>query len=115
MTVFDSVNETATKATEVGENYVKATQEYYQLKIFQQLSIQFSALCKIAIIGGLLFLGFIFMATAGAIALGRYLGSASLGCLIIGVFLIIVSMLVYWKRKAIDTKVIQKLSVTFFN
>ena len=55
------------------------------------------------------------MATAGAIALGRYLGSASLGCLIIGVFLIIVSMLVYWKRKAIDTKVIQKLSVTFFN
>lgn len=115
MTVFDSVNETANKATKIGENYVKTTQEYYQLKIFQQLSIQFSALCKIAVIGGLLFLGFIFMATAGAIALGKYLGNPALGCVFIGLFLIVLSFLVYWKRKAIDTRVIQKLSLTFFN
>ncbi|WP_340201859.1 hypothetical protein [Ascidiimonas sp. W6] len=115
MTVFDSVNETANKATKTGEDYLKASRDYYQLKIFQQLAIQFSALCKIALVGGLIFLAFIFMATAGAIALGNYLENTALACLIIAGILIIFALLVYWKRKMIDTKVVRKLSLTFFN
>jgi hypothetical protein len=115
MSVFESVNETARKATKTGENYLKASREYYQLKIFQQLAVQFSAFCKISIIGGILFLALVFLATAGAIALGNYLDSPALGCLFIGAILLLFSLIAFWNRKAIDAKVIKILSVTFFD
>lgn len=115
MSVFESLNETTQKASETGEKYLKASGEYYRLKVFQQLAVQFSTLCKLAVIGGILFLAIVFFATAGAIALGNYLKNMALGCLFIGGILLLISLIVYWNRKAIDSKVIKKLSIIFFN
>ena len=84
MSLFDSLNHNSSEAVDIGKKYVETTKEYYKLKLFQQTTNAFSFLSKMAVIGGLLFLGLIFMTVSGAIALGNALGSIILSCLIIG-------------------------------
>lgn len=114
MSILDSVNETAGKATKTGEAYAKATQEYYRLKVFQQLSLQLSSILKIALMGGLLFLAMVFFTVAGAITLGEYLENMALGLVLIGGFLVLVALVVLLLRKQLETGVIKKLSAVFF-
>ncbi|CAN0590876.1 unnamed protein product, partial [Ectocarpus sp. 12 AP-2014] len=51
MGVIDSLNETSNKAIDVGEVYYKKTQEYYRLKVFQQLTMTTGMLLKTAVFG----------------------------------------------------------------
>ena len=115
MAILESINNATSKAVKVGEDYIKSSQEYYTLKIFQQLSYSFSTLYKIIIIGSFLLLGVIFITISGALYLGEYLNSMPLGCLIVGGILFIVAGVVYLLRKYIDKSVIQKIGNKFFN
>ncbi len=115
MSIIQSLNETSEKAVDTGEVYLKKTQEYYKLKVFQQLTLTVSMLCKIAIIGVLLFLGFIFFIVSGTIALAEVIDNTSLACIIVGGFLFILSILVYFLRGKIDTAVIKTTAKTFFD
>lgn len=115
MAILESINNVTNKAVEVGEDYVKSSQEYYTLKIFQQLSYSFSTLYKIILIGSFILLGVIFITISGAVFLGDYLNSMPLGFLIVGGLLFIVAGVVYLSRKFIDKSVIQKLGNKFFN
>ena len=60
MSLFDSLNHNSSEAVDIGKKYVETTKEYYKLKLFQQTTNAFSFLSKMAVIGGLLFLGLIF-------------------------------------------------------
>ncbi|MBQ4820540.1 hypothetical protein [Aquimarina sp. MMG016] len=115
MGVIDALNETSNKAYDSGETYIKTSQEYYKLKAFQQLARAFSFLSKLAIIGGLLFLGLIFLTVAGAIWLGQTIGSTSLACLLMSVMLFICTIIGYLLRKQIDKNIIKKMSKEFFD
>ena len=115
MSLFDSLNHNSSEAVDIGKKYVETTKEYYKLKFFQQTTNAFSFLSKMAVIGGLLFLGLIFMTVSGAIALGNALGSIILSCLIIGAALMLLALLLYFIRKQIDKTVIKKMSETFFD
>ena len=115
MAILESINNATNKAVKVGEDYVKSSQEYFILKIFQQLSYSFSTLYKIIIIGSFLLLGVIFITISGALYLGEYLNSMPLGCLIVGGILFIVAGIVFLLRKYIDKSVIQKIGKNFFN
>lgn len=115
MAIIESINNVTNKAVEVGEDYIKSSQEYYTLKIFQQLSYSFSTLYKIIIIGSFLLLGVIFITISGALYLGEFLNSMPLGCLIVGGILFIVAGVVYLLRKYIDKSVIHKVGNKFFN
>ncbi len=115
MNIFESINESTSNAVKSGENYVSYTEKYLKLKIFQQLSFSFSALVKIAIVGGFIFLGLIFLAIAGAIALGDLLGSIPLGILLIGLLLMLFALIAYVSRKSIDKILIRKISKSFFD
>ncbi|MDB4293252.1 hypothetical protein N9954_07555 [Maribacter sp.] len=115
MGVIDSLKQTSSKAMDTGETYLRKTQEYYTLKAFQQLAISASLLSKLLLVGGLVFLGFIFLVVGGVIALGDYLNSLLLACLIIGFVLILIAVIVFFLRKHMDTAVIRKLSKEFFN
>ncbi|RKN75134.1 hypothetical protein [Ulvibacterium marinum] len=114
MSVFESLNDTSNKAVDVGEQYYKKTQEYYKLKIFQQLAMVMGRFCKIALIGGLFFISLIIMAVAGILALGRLMENTILACLVIGLFFLILGGLVYRFRTKIDNFIVQKLSTDFF-
>lgn len=114
MGVIDSLNETSNKAVDVGEQYYRKTQEYYTLKVFQQISMTTGMLFKIAIIGGMGFLCLIFFSIAGIIFLGNLLESMVQSCLIAGLVFFVFLILIYIFRRKIDDVIVKKLSVKFF-
>lgn len=115
MGIIDSLNETSNKAIDVGEVYYKKTQEYYRLKVFQQLTMTTGMLLKIAVIGGLAFLALIFLTVAGIIYLGNILESMVGACLIAGALFIVLLIVAYIFRRKIDNMLVKKLSVKFFS
>lgn len=115
MNIFESIDKSTTNAVKSGGNYIKCTEEYLTLKIFQQLSLFFSTLIKIAIVGGFIFLGFIFLAIAGAIALGNLLENTSLGVLIVGLLLLLFAWISFILRRLIDKTLLRKISKSFFD
>jgi ABC-type siderophore export system fused ATPase/permease subunit len=115
MNIFESINESTTNVVKSGEDYIKYTHAYYKLKIFQLLSLSFSQIIKLALVGVFLFLGLIFLAIAAAIALGNLLGSISLGILIVGLTLILFGLIPYALRKRIDKTILNKFSKSFFD
>ncbi|WP_452219648.1 hypothetical protein [Lacinutrix salivirga] len=115
MSIFESLNNTTDKATDLGDKYVKTSHDYLKLKAFQQLSLSISMIVKLFAIGSLVFLGLIFLAISSAIAIGNALESFTLGCLIVALIFIICAVIVYFLRKHIDKKIIRKISIKFFN
>lgn len=115
MNIFESVNETSEKITDAGETYIKKSQEYYTLKVFQQLSVSISLVTKVLIIGGLLFIALFFVAFALAMFIGESLGNVALGYVITAVAFLLISGVVYFNRHHINNKVVRSLSIKFFN
>ena len=115
MSILQSLDDTTNKATKSGEDYINKTRKYYELKVFQQLTILSSYVLKIAIVGSLSVLGLIFLAISGAAALGSYFESTALGYLSMGLIFFIIGFIIYLSRKSIDRLIIQKLSKTYFD
>ncbi|MEM5564367.1 hypothetical protein WNY78_04600 [Psychroserpens sp. AS72] len=115
MTVFESLNETTDKATDTAERYLKTSKDYFVLKVFQQLTLTLSFLTKFAVIGVLITLAFIFMAVAGAMAIGEKLDNLPLGYLIVGFIFLILSLIVYFFRNRINSKIISSVGDKFFD
>ena len=113
--IFESINSTSDKAVDVGEKYLKDTQEYYKLKIFQQLTISISMMAKVLAIGGILFIGLIFLSIAGAVAIGQWLDNPALGWVIMSGIFFFIGLIIYATRNVINEKIIAKLSPKFFN
>ncbi|WP_405411798.1 hypothetical protein [Maribacter sp. Asnod1-A12] len=115
MGIIDSLNETSNKAIDVGEVYYKKTQEYYRLKVFQQLTMTTGMLLKMAVIGGLAFLALMFITVAGVVFLANILDSMVGACLLAGGLFILLLILAYIFRSKLDNMLVKKLSVKFFN
>ena len=47
MSVFEDVNHTASKVSHIGERYIRASHQYFRLKIFQQLTLSLSLVAKV--------------------------------------------------------------------
>ncbi|WP_452228796.1 MULTISPECIES: hypothetical protein [unclassified Lacinutrix] len=115
MSVFESLNNTSDKAADLSKKYLKTSQDYITLKAFQQLTSSISLIVKLFAVGSLVFLGLLFLAISGAIAIGNALGNLALGCLIVALTFVVLAILVYVLRKHIDRKIIQKIAIKFFN
>ncbi len=114
MNVFESINNTSEKVSDIGEKYVTKSYEYFKLKVFQQLSFTISMMAKAIVIGAVLFIGLIFMAVAGAIAIGNALDNVSLGYLIVGGLFMVIALLIFLLRNLIDSTIINKFHSKFF-
>ncbi|MCK0156332.1 hypothetical protein MWU65_04020 [Cellulophaga sp. F20128] len=115
MSVIKSIDKTASDAAASGKKYVEVSKKYYQLKVFQQLTTISSYVVKTVILGGLLLLAFLFMAISAALALGDLFNSIPLGYLAVGFIFILISLLVYSKRRSIEKILIVKMSKTYFD
>jgi len=115
MGVIDSLNETSNKAIDVGEVYYKKTQEYYRLKVFQQLTMTTGMLLKMAVMGGLAFLALMFITVSGVVFLANIIESMVGACLIAGALFLVLLVLAYVFRSKIDSMLVRKLSDKFFN
>ena len=114
MSVFEDINNTTEKASNVGERYIKSSHQYFRLKIFQQLTLSLSLMAKVLAVGSLLFVGLAFLSVAGAMELSRALGSHSLGFLIIGLIYVIISIVIYKLRAKFNTIIIKKVGQNYF-
>ncbi|MDN3492352.1 hypothetical protein [Winogradskyella bathintestinalis] len=115
MSVFSDINNTTEKASHIGERYVKASHQYFKLKVFQQLTVSISLLAKVLAIGILLFAGLVFFSVAGAIELSNALDSYSLGFFLVGLIYILVSIIIYLMRAKFNPFIIKKLGPKFFD
>ena len=113
--IFESISNTSDKAGDIGAKYLKDTQEYYKLKIFQQLTLSIGMVAKALVIGGLLFIGLIFMSVSLALAIGNYFGNVAIGYLVMATVFLLLAVLLYYKRAIIGKQVIAKMSPKFFN
>ena len=115
MSLFGSFNETTDKATDIGEEYLNTSREYFKLKLFKQLVIVLSYLSKLVVYGILGTLVIIFISISAAIAIGNSVGSSALGFLIMGGILILLTLIALALSKNIDNSIIKKLAKKFFN
>lgn len=115
MSILESIKNTSEDGVDIGKKYVDASYEYGKLKTFQIVTYSLSTLSKLFLIGTLFAAGLIFMAVAGAVALGNYLNNMALGYLSIGAFLMIIGVLIFLFRKFIDKKIITNMSAQFFD
>ena len=114
MSILDSINKASNGAVESGEKYAKATQDYFKLKVFQQLTQSISYGTKLLIVGSFFFLGFVFLTVAGTIYLGQILNSMALSCLCMALLLFLIATIAYWQRKKFDAFLLKKMSKQFF-
>jgi len=115
MSVLDSVKTTSKKVISSSEDYVDATQDYFELKAFQQITLSIALVAKILLVGGLCFFGVVLLLIAGILTWGEYLGNTNLALLYSSLIIFTLSGLIYLLRKPlIDSKIIQKISKTFF-
>lgn len=114
MSVFDSLNHTTDKATNIGERYFKTSHQYLKLKIFQQLTLSMSLLAKVFLIGGAFFVGVVFCSVALAIVLGNAFNSVGLGYLSVGAIYMVIAIILYVKRTMINKVIIKKIGLNFF-
>lgn len=115
MSVFEDLNYTTEKATDIGERYIKASHQYFKLKIFQQLALGISTIAKLFAIGMFLFAGLVFMSVAASIEIGKALGSYPLGFLLIGSIYTFLTLLIYTLRGKLNTYILKKIGAKFFN
>ena len=115
MSVFNDINHTTERASQIGERYIRASHQYFKLKVFQQLTLSLSLVTKVLAVGSLLFAGLVFLSIAGAIELGNAVNSYSLGFLLVGLIYVVISILIYLLRAKFNAYIIKKVGLKFFN
>jgi hypothetical protein len=115
MSVFNSLNKTTARVVDIGERYIKASHQYLELKIFQQLTLSISLFAKVLLIGGFLSVGLLFCSVALALELGNYFSSLALGCITVGGIYMFIALILALVRKKINKIVIKTLGANFFN
>lgn len=100
---------------EQGKQYINASKQFYELRIFKLLAALSTSLIGTLIIGSMLLFAFVFAAIAGAIALGSVLQNPALGWLLVGLAFIGMAALVFALRRKIYRPIIRKLSKTYFS
>ena len=115
MSFFESLINNSEEGIDIGKKYAITSYKYSKLKLFQILAYSISTIIKFLFIGSLILASVIFLAIAGAIAVGDYYKNPSLGYLIVGGSLFIISLSFFFLRNVIDKKVIRKISIHFFD
>lgn len=115
MGIVEALDETSTKAVDLGAAYVDTTKKYYELKLFQQLALVSTQSCTLVLYGLCLFLGIIFLAIGAAVALNAHYDNPVVGYVTVGLCFFILMLLIYALRRKIEKRVINKLSDIYFD
>ncbi len=115
MGLVNAISDTNDKAAAASQEFLKKSQAYYKLKIFQQLTLTVSMLLKLLIMGGLVFVGMVLGAIGLALYIGNVVENPSLGFVCVGIAFLILAIVVYCFKKMITNTITKKLSETFFD
>ena len=115
MGVIDSLEQTSGEAISSGEEWLKASKRYYELRVFKQLALGATSLFKLFTIGSVILLGFLFLTISVALWLGDYFGSLVHGFLITGGGIMFTALILFLSRKGFEKRIIKQLSKTYFD
>ncbi len=114
MAILDSLDHTTDTAISKSEEFIRNTEKYYELKLFQMLSSSLSLLVKFTMIGALGLIAMILLAVALANSIGNYYSNMIIGYLITASLFIVLAVAVFGLRSWIENKIIKILSTAIF-
>lgn len=114
MEVIKKLSNTTDKGADIGKKYITTSYQYTKLKIFQLVTMSISTIVKLFCIGGLVSFGLIFLSIAAANFLGEYYNNIALGYVLVGLFFLLISLIIFAMRRYLEKKIIQKMSKIFF-
>ncbi|MBE7629079.1 hypothetical protein [Tenacibaculum piscium] len=115
MSVLKSLHATSEKAIEKGEEFLKNSEEYYKLKIFQVLTSSLSMIFNFAIIGIFILIAFIFLAVALSMAINSYFDHKISGHIVVALLFLCFALVSYFSRNRMENLVIKSLSKKYFD
>lgn len=95
--------------------YIEQNREYYQLKAFKIAMKGITSLTQMLCIGAIVLLTLLLLAITIAIGIGQAMNNMFYGFLIVGLFFIIVSILIYVLRDKLDRPILRKFSDYYFD
>lgn len=114
MAIFDSLEKNTNTAVDKSEEFLKNSEAYYKLKLFQVVTSSLGMLVKFSVFSAFMGIAFIFIAIALSVLLGEWLGSSVWGYILVAVIYMLLAVLTYIYRKEIDHIIIRSLSQKFF-
>ena len=114
MAIFDSIDQTTDNAITKSEEFIRNSEAYYELKVFQIVTSSLSVLIKSVMIGILSLIALMLLALALANYLETVFESTILGYVVTASLFILLALIVYGFRRNIENGVIKALSKKFF-
>ena len=113
---FDELKENTEEMQAQAKAYLESNLAYYKLWGFKKAMTLTTMILKFTIILLCFSMVLLFCSVAAAFAIGNYLGSLTLGFLVIaGVYLICTGLLFLIKDKIVEGPILEKFSEIFFN
>jgi len=96
------------------KEYVGSNVEYFQLKSFKVLMKSITSLTKILLLGAIILVTILMLSFAASYSIGQALGNTYYGFLVVGLFFVIISFIVYLFRNKLDKPLLKKFSKFYF-
>ena len=114
MAILDSLDQTTDRAISKSEEFIRNTEAYYELKLFQLLTSSLSIIVKFTIISAMSIIALVLIAIVLSGIINDALESETLGYLLTALLFVSLSVLVYALRKPIDNFIVRKMSSKAF-
>lgn len=113
---FEELKEQTDNIQEHAKGYIETSVEYYKLKGFKIFMKSTTMIVKVILIVLGLTMFVLFCSLAGAFAIGEYLDSTALGFLIVGLFYLVLTGLLFSMRdRIVEGSILKSFSKIFFN
>jgi len=94
--------------------YVGNNLEYYQLKSFKILMKSIASFTKVLLIGLVIAMTILILSLAASFGIGQALGNTFYGFLVVGLFFVLMSFIVYLLRDQLDKPLLKMFSKIYF-
>jgi hypothetical protein len=111
---FENLKESIADVDSNIKEYVGSNMEYYQLKSFKVLMKSITSLTKILLLGAVILVTILMLSFAASYGIGQALGSTYYGFLVVGLFFLLISFIVYLLRNKLDKPLLRKFSKFYF-
>lgn len=113
---FEKIKENTQNLQNETKELIDVNIEYYKLWLFKVIMKSTTLLLKVFLLTILLGIVLIFISVAAALAIGYALDNFALGFLLISIFYLIISVIIYFiKDKIVEDPLLEKFSEFFFN
>lgn len=112
---FEELKENFSGADSDMRSYIEHNKEYYKLLVFKILMQVITSFIKMLFVSTIIFFLIFLLSLTASIAIGQAIGNMLYGFLIVTIFFVLVSAILYFLRNKIDKPLIRKFSEYYFD